>query len=224
MLNLGKQGSNQLKVWGQYSEQIHDYVERGLMEKVETPTGTQLWKMVDPYTYRDRLVKPKYLINGANDRYWTLDALDFYWNDLQGPKYVVELPNAGHGLEHNRDWAVNGLGAFFRQVVTGRSLPRLTWALATSPAGDSTLTIRADPAPRAARLWTARSHSRDFREAYWDSTPMNAAETITAGVRPVRDGYLALFGELEYEIDGIPYHLTTTFLEPGILPRKDKAE
>ena len=37
MLNLGKQGPNQLKVWGQYSEQIHDYVERGLMEKVADP-------------------------------------------------------------------------------------------------------------------------------------------------------------------------------------------
>ena len=34
MLNLGPQGPNQLKVWGKYSEQIHDYVERGLMEKV----------------------------------------------------------------------------------------------------------------------------------------------------------------------------------------------
>ena len=52
MLNLGPQGPNQLKVWGQYSEQIHDYVERGLMETVATPTGTNLWKMVDPFTYR----------------------------------------------------------------------------------------------------------------------------------------------------------------------------
>jgi hypothetical protein len=29
------------------------------------------------------------------------------------------------------------------------------------------------------------------------------------------DGRLVLFGELEYEVDGIPYHLTTTFFEPG---------
>ena len=112
MLNLGPQGPNQLKVWGQYSEQIHDYVERGLMEKVATPTGTNLWKMVDPFTYRERLVKPKLLINGANDRYWTLDALDLYWNELQGPKYLIELPNAGHDLKVNRDWATSGLGAF----------------------------------------------------------------------------------------------------------------
>ena len=61
--------------------------------------------MVDPYTYRDRLTKPKLLINGTNDRYWTLDALDLYWDELKGPKYVVELPNAGHGLKVNRDWA-----------------------------------------------------------------------------------------------------------------------
>ena len=95
MLNLGKQGPNQLKVWGKYSEQIDDYVERGLTEKTETPEGTKLWKMVDPFTYRDRLTKPKLLINGTNDRYWTLDALDLYWDGLKGPKYLVELPNAG---------------------------------------------------------------------------------------------------------------------------------
>ncbi len=216
MLNLGPQGPNQLKVWGQYSEQIHDYVERGLMEKVQTPAGTQLWTMVDPFTYRDRLTMPKYLINGTNDRYWTLNALDLYWNDLKGPKYLVELPNAGHGLETNRDWVINGLGAFFRQVVSGRPLPRLSWDFAPGARGESTLTIHAAPAPRSARLWTARSQTRDFRESRWEATPLQPGETITGSVRPSTTGHLALFGELEYQVDGIPYHLTTTFFEPGI--------
>jgi PhoPQ-activated pathogenicity-related protein len=222
MLNLGKQGPNELKVWGKYSEQIHDYVERGLMEKVETPAGTKLWKMVDPFTYRDRLTKPKFLINGTNDRYWTLDALDLYWNELKGPKSLVELPNAGHGLETNRDWAINGLGAFFRQVVSGRPLPRLSWDFADGAGarGESTstsmLTIHAEPAPRSARLWTARSETRDFRESHWDSTPLQPGATIAGSVRSDRGGHLALFGEVEYQVDGIPYHLTTTFFEPGI--------
>jgi PhoPQ-activated pathogenicity-related protein len=220
MLNLGKQGPNQLKVWGQYSEQIHDYVERGLMEKVQTPTGTQLWKMVDPYTYRDRLAKPKLLINGTNDRYWTLDALDLYWGGLKGPKYLVELPNAGHGLDKNRDWAINGLGAFFRQVVTDRPLPRLSWDFDGDKDGEAVLTIHADPSPRSARLWTARSATRDFRESAWESLPMTPGPAIAGRVRPPVDGRLALFGELEYEVDGIPYHLTTTFFEPGITPLK----
>jgi PhoPQ-activated pathogenicity-related protein len=214
MLNLDKQGVNQLKVWGQYSEQIGDYVQRGLMEKTSTPEGTKLWKMVDPYTYRDRLTKPKLLINGANDRYWTLNALDFYWHELQGPKYLTEVPNAGHGLDQNRDWVLGGLGAFFRHVVTARAMPAITWDLLQGVGGESTLTIHAKPAPVSARIWTAKSESRDFREARWESAPLKAAETINRYV-PRPSGHLAIFGELEYEIDGIPYHLTTTFMEPG---------
>ena len=215
MLNSEMQGPNQLKVWGKYSEQIGDYVERGLTEKTDTPEATKLWKMVDPFTYRERLTKPKLLINGTNDRYWTLDALDFYWSELKGPKYLVEVPNAGHGLDANRDWALGTLGAFFRHVITDRPMPRLTWDLARGAGGESSLTIHASPAPLSARIWTAKSESRDFRESRWESAPLKTGEKITRYVPKVASGHLALFGELEYKIDGIPYHLTTTFMEPG---------
>jgi PhoPQ-activated pathogenicity-related protein len=216
MLNLGQQGPNQLKVWGQYSEQIHDYVERGLMDKAQTPAGKKLWMMVDPFSYRDKLTKPKFLINGTNDRYWTLDALDLYWNDLKGPKYLAELPNAGHGLDAHRDWALNGLGAFFRHVVTNRPLPQITWSFADGGKGDSTLTIHAAPPPQSARLWTARSQSRDFRESHWDSSSLEAAASMNGRIASPSSGRLAAFGELEYQIDGIPYHLTTSFFEPSL--------
>ena len=217
MLNLGEQGPNQLKVWGKYSEQIDDYVQRGLMEVNKAPEGALLWKMVDPFTYRDRLTKPKMLINGTNDRYWTLNALDLYWNELKGPKYLVELPNAGHGLEANRDWALGGIGAFFRHVISGRSLPEISWELIPAAEGHSTLKIHASPVPVAARIWTARSDTRDFRESHWESEPLKPGETITANVPAVSEGHLAVFGEVEYKIDEIPYHLTTTFLEPATI-------
>ena len=181
--------------------------------------------MVDPFTYRDRLAKPKLLINGTNDRYWTLDALDLYWNGLKGPKYLVELPNAGHGLEENRDWAIDGLGAFFRHVVTDRPMPQISWDLAGKARGEATLTIHAEPAPRSARIWTARSESRDFREAHWESAPLKTGETITGDVRPAATADSPSSASWSIEIDGIPYHLTTTFLEPGIAPPlKDAAE
>ena len=113
--------------------------------------------MVDPLTYRDRLTKPKLLINGANDRYWTLDALDLYWNELKGPKYLVELPNAGHGLDVNRDWAIGGLGAFFRHVISDRPMPNVKWDFVRAAGGESMLTIHASPAPISARIWKART-------------------------------------------------------------------
>jgi len=224
MLNMGAQGPNQLDVWGQYSEQIDDYVNRGLMERAKTREGTELWSMVDPFTYRDRLTIPKFLINGSNDRYWTLNALDLYWNELKGPKYVVELPNAGHGLEVHRDWAINGLGAFFRHSVTGRPMPALSWSMKSPASGDSTLTVHADSVPLAARLWTASSGNRDFRDSKWTSSPLQAGTTITASIARPASGHLAAFAELEYPIDGIPYHLSTTFFEPGLQPKEPTAD
>jgi PhoPQ-activated pathogenicity-related protein len=174
--------------------------------------------MVDPYSFRDRLSMPKLLINGSNDRYWTLNALDLYWDGLKEPKYLVELPNAGHGLEVNRDWAVNGLGSFFRHVITGRPMPRLSWTMSDSSSGLATLTVQADQEPRSARLWTATAPTRDFREAKWTSAPVEIGRTLKAELRQPASGKLAAFAELEYEIDGIPYHLTTTFVEPGVKP------
>ncbi len=220
MLNMGAQGPNQLAVWGQYSEQIDDYVNRGLMERAKTQEGRGLWGMVDPFTYRDRLTIPKLLINGSNDRYWTLNALDLYWNELKGPKYVVELPNAGHGLEVHRDWAINSLGAFFRHSVTGRPMPALSWSMKSPASGDCTLTVHADTIPLAARLWTATSESRDYRDSKWTSAPLPAGTTITASLARPATGHLAAFAELEYLVDGIPYHLSTTFFEPGLLPKQ----
>jgi PhoPQ-activated pathogenicity-related protein len=174
--------------------------------------------MVDPFTYRDRLAKPKLLINGTNDRYWTQNAIDFYWDDLKGPKYLTEIPNAGHGLEVNRDWAMAGLGVFFRSVVTGRSLPRLSWELARGKGGESTLTIHASPAPLSARIWIATSPTRDFRESRWEPLPLAPGETMTHRVLAPAGANVLYFGELEYQWDGVPYHLTTAFQEPGAPP------
>jgi PhoPQ-activated pathogenicity-related protein len=215
MLNTSEQGPNQLKVWGKYSEQIDDYVQRGLTESNKTPEGARLWKMVDPFTYKDQLTKPKMLINGTNDRYWTLNALDLYWNELKGPKYLVELPNAGHGLETNREWALGGIGAFFRHVISGRAMPEISWEFTQAAGKDSTLTLHASPAPIAARIWTAHSDNRDFRESRWESVPLKPGETISTRVPAVTKGRVVVLGEVEYKIDEIPFHLTTTFLEPA---------
>ena len=144
------------------------------------------------------------------------NALDLYWNDLQGPKYLIELPNAGHDLKVNRDWATGGLGAFFHHVVLNRPMPQLTWDFAERAGGDFDVTIRSNPAPQSARIWTARSETRDFRESKWDGAPLKAAESITYHGQAPTSGRLAVFGEVEFETNGTPFHLTTTFYEPGL--------
>ena len=181
-LNMKAQNKHQLDSWGKYSEQIEDYTRRGLLEDLDKPDRHALWKLIDPFTYRDRLTMPKLQINGTNDPYWTLDSMNIFWDDLKGPKYVVYLPNAGHGLDQHREWAVNGVGALFRHAVTGRAMPALRWefdphytVLGGERFGEGqddrvclTTTIpRSDSKPKGVDFWTARSKDQDFRQVRW---------------------------------------------------------
>ncbi len=209
-LNMKAQNHHQIETWGKYSEQIEDYVSRGLLkdEVIETAEGTKLWKMIDPYSYIDRLTMPKLQINGTNDRYWTLDSMNLFWDDLKGPKWVVYLPNAGHGLDQNRDYASHGVAALFRNVISGRPMPELSWTHGDASDGSLTLSVTSEPKPKSAQVWVARSETKDFRDARWTASPLTPDDWKARIARP-ESGSIALFADLTYEIDGMEYHLST---------------
>jgi PhoPQ-activated pathogenicity-related protein len=171
---------------------------------------------------------PKLQINGTNDPYWTLDSLNIYWNDLIGPSYVVYLPNAVHNLKENRDWATNGIGAFFRHVAIGREMPKFSWTILPSPpkSGERVhFELNIDsPAPKAVRFWFASTKTRDFRESHWGdggTTFKPAAGKLIAIDREAPDvGHAAIFADLIYEIDGLEYHLSSQIAIYG--PREKK--
>ena len=222
-LNMVDQMAHQKETLGEYSEMIHDYTERGLVPIPPKEEAKKLWKMIDPLFYRDRLKMPKFLINGANDRYWSTDALNLYWDDLPGDKWVTYVPNAGHNLEQgatekapgDRTWANNALEAFARAQVTGQALPARSWTHADAD-GKMRLTVTAKPAPTAARLYAATAPTRDFRKAIWEERPATIdKQTVTGLVDPPADGCEAFFGVLDYEMDGIKYHLCTQMRVTG---------
>ncbi len=215
-LNFQAQNRHQVASFGKYSEQIDDYTARGLMEDLDAPDRHRLWKMVDPLAYRDRLALPKLQINGTNDPYWTLDSMNLYWDDLAGPKWVVYLPNAGHGLDQHRDYATAGVGALFRHAAGGRPFPSLSWKHDDAGPGTLRLAVTSDPAPKSARLWMAWSGSLDFRKASWTSTPIAPAASMVGTVGRPEKGSVALFADLEYEVDGLPYHLSTQIRQSAV--------
>jgi PhoPQ-activated pathogenicity-related protein len=215
-LNVRAQMPRQLKAFGAYSARLAPYTSRGLVPIPETPEGQRLLSMVDPWEYRDRLALPKLIVNGTNDFYWATDALNLYWTELAGSKWVVYVPNAGHDLRR-RDKPesdqltdlVNSLAAFARHQISGRSMPNLTWKHETAN-GRLRLTIDATPAPKAARLWVAQTETQDFRSAKWTEQAVTVSNGIMIGeVTPPEQGHLAFYGELDYEIDGLKYHLST---------------
>jgi PhoPQ-activated pathogenicity-related protein len=214
-LKMQEQGPYQLKSFGHYSEQIKDYTERNLVPMPDTPEARRLWTMVDPWAYRDRIRVPKLLINGANDQYWTTDALNLYWEDLLGDKWVIYVPNAGHNLEQrdekggrDRSRAVNTLAAFAKHQFQSRPFPELSWRHGDAD-NQARLEIQSKPAPQAARVWVANAPTRDFRLAKWAEQSITVGKSMTAVVAFPDSGYRVFFAELEFEIDGLPFYLST---------------
>jgi PhoPQ-activated pathogenicity-related protein len=208
VLNLHRQVPHQLEAYGKPSEQVGDYTEAGIQEKLETPAGRRLVELEDPYSYRDRLTMPKLLILGTNDRYWSQDALNLYWDDLKGPKWVLYTPNCGHGLE-DRDRVFATLAAYARMVASSGRWPKMRWSYRDRGDGIE-LTLSSDLAPKEARLFHVAARTQDFRDSRWSFEPMEKRGSSFSGHWPApSDGYTAVFGEAVYEIDGHPFTLST---------------
>jgi PhoPQ-activated pathogenicity-related protein len=220
-LNMTKQMENQLKSFGKYSDMIHDYTERKLVPLPPGEDAKKLWQMVDPYFYRDQLKQPKLIINGNNDPYWTADALNLYWDDLKGDKWVLYVPNAGHNLQEpdgSHTHVLNGLAAFTRYYTVAKPLPGLKWKHDDAD-GMARLKVEATVAPKAARVWEATADTRDLRKAKWTSSDAKVTDdnTITVTTAKPKEGFKAFYVEMDYEIDGIKHNLSTQLrvLEPA---------
>jgi PhoPQ-activated pathogenicity-related protein len=215
-LNAAAQLAHQVKSFGKYSEMIADYTVRGLIPMPNTEAARTLWMMTDPYFYRDKLTMPKFLVVGANDPYWTVDAMNFYWDDLKGEKWVSRVPNAGHNLEQklpdgkiDRMRALDSLAAFGVAQIHGKTLASATWT-DTDVDGKPGLTVKATAAPTAARVWVVDAATRDFRKATWSARAATiAGTTVTAAVEPPEKGFRAFYAELDYDLDGLTYRVCT---------------
>ncbi|HTE20231.1 MAG TPA: PhoPQ-activated protein PqaA family protein [Armatimonadota bacterium] len=217
-LNFARQMPRQLELWGKYSEQIDDYSRRGLQQQMETPAGKKLVSMVDPWFYRQKLTMPKLLINGANDRYWATDATRLYWDDLAGDKYLLSIPNAGHGLQDTTR-LLNSLVGFFHATAAGKEFPKLT-ASQMGQEGKPTLRIQSSVKPKRVLLWTAQAADLDFRPVTWMSAPMNErGGEYVAELEAPGTGGLAAFAEAEYEPEGRSYTLSTPTTVYGKRPQ-----
>lgn len=206
VLNFRAQMKHQIASWGKYSDQIIDYSSKGLIvEGKESTRERQLRLMMDPYTYRRRLALPKLLVNGTNDPYWVVDAMKLYWHDLSGPTFALQIPNAGHGLGQGRELALRTVGAFARHVASKTPLPQLKWTIVRSD-NEVTIQITSSVKPDSTDLWIAHSSDLDFRDEEWTSRRLEA----NAGrVTIPKNEHVAFFGDLRFQIQGVPYSLCT---------------
>jgi PhoPQ-activated pathogenicity-related protein len=208
MLNMVPQMKHQVESFGTFSEQLADYTAKGLQNFLETEGGKKLALIVDPYSYRELINQPKLIILATNDRYWPLDALNLYWNDLAGEKYILYVPNNGHGI---RDLVrlVGGLNALHEHASNGRKLPKLDWNFAEKD-GKLQLSVTSDIKPERMQVWTAQSDTRDFRSKEFVAKPMEVNGKGYVYEMPVPEsGFAALLGEAVFNGERVPFYLST---------------
>lgn len=216
MLNLKPQMKRQLEYYGAYTEAIQDYTNFNIQARMDTPRGRELLKIVDPYEYRDVLLMPKFIILGAGDQYWTVDAANLYFHDLKGEKYIRYEPNADHGIRNSMP-SYQALTAFYYTMMRRERMPQFSWTI--SPNGS----FRVEPVdrPLEVKLWKAHAPTKDFRLVtvgeVWSSEPLSAdADGVYRGkVSAPFGGYDAFFVELVYPSSlGFNYSLTTEIAVP----------
>ncbi len=198
VLNMPVNIAYQKEVWGDYSEEISDYVELGIAQDLSTPDGTDLTTMIDPYSYRDALTMPKMIFIGTNDPYWPVDAVKNYYYELPGENYIYYEPNAGHDLGGGEN-AIKALNAFFNITVSGSEHQICNWHAAYD-SDQTNLSISASGDLISATLWFSSSFDRDFRDDSFVSAPVeysgdNEFEVI---VRHPASGFRAFYVELVY--------------------------
>jgi len=208
MLSLERHLALQVKSFGRLSEELGDYTSRGIEKLLSTPRGRQLVGIVDPFSYRDRLVQPKMIALGTNDAYWPLEACSLYYEGLEGPRWISYAPNAGHGMPLER---VSGLVAAMGRHTAGiEPLPEVQWLFEDTAGGSACQVQCSTTEPEQVVAWTAAAPTRDFRAARW-----SAAEAERAGdcwqlalPRPAR-GYAAGLIELRFPRQPLPLVLTS---------------
>ncbi|MEM9586898.1 MAG: PhoPQ-activated protein PqaA family protein [Planctomycetota bacterium] len=212
MLNMRAQMQYQKKMWGRFSASIDDYTRKGLVNLGdESDRERRLRTMMDPFTYRQRLQLPKLIVLGANDPYWCTDALNLYWDDLQGnDNHILQLPNSGHGLEGNVERALRSIAMFFDSVAGGSPFPELDWKWDQQK---RILNLTASPIPSSVRLWQAESVDQDFRDDRFSDRELDPLARSTnhyqALVDPVEGLHQVFFAEARYERGGVEFSQTT---------------
>jgi PhoPQ-activated pathogenicity-related protein len=223
VVNVKPSMMNHYAAYGFWAPAVGNYaVQHKVMDRWDTPGMEALNKIEDPYSYRDRLTLPKYVVNAAGDQFFTPDSSKFYFDDLKGTKYLRYVPNGDHSLRGTD--AGESVLAFYRAVAEGKPLPKFKWTMGK----DGSIAVEAEAKPKAVNLWQATNpKARDFRlmtigKAYQSSPLEPDGKGVYVGrVAKPASGWTAFFVELVFDSgdEKAPYKFTTQVqVVPDMLP------
>jgi PhoPQ-activated pathogenicity-related protein len=217
-LNLEPSFIHHWRVYGFWAAAVEDYVRMRVMDWNGTPQFHKLMQLVEPYSYRERLTMPKFLLNSAGDQFFPPDSSRFYFDDLRGEKYLRYVPNSDHSLRKTD--AQESLAAYYEAILRNTPRPRFSWRFEKN----GSIRVTTLDRPAEVKLWRATNPAaRDFRldtlgPAYRSSALEAANGVYVARVDAPAAGFTAFLVELAYPSGGkYPLKFTTAV---RVLPDK----
>ena len=221
LLNVVPSFNHHWQAYGKWSDAVKDYVEQGLLDRLNTPEFLALMRIEEPYHYRDRLTIPKFIVNASGDQFFLPDSSRYYFDDLRGEKHLRYVPNADHSLA--RSDALESVQAFYAAIVTGVDRPSIKWTFER----DGSIRVVAKQRPDEVKVWqavnpTARSFRLDEIGPAYAGTVVQPSgpNTWVARIRPPPAGWTAFFLELTFNSGGrYPFKETSGIrILPDTLP------
>jgi hypothetical protein len=103
-------------------------------------------------------------------------------------------------------------------VARGQRLPQLSWQY-DEREGGVRLTVKSDLPARQVVAWKTTAPTQDFRQAQWQSCPMQRDEQqYTFQLDRPPGQFAAVFAEAEYPAEDSPYYLSTNLRVVGAEP------
>jgi len=221
VLNMRPSMIHHYRAYGFWAPSVGDYVTHGIMDRMNDPRFDTLLALVEPFSYRDRLTIPKYVLNASGDQFFLPDSWQFYFDDLKGEKYLRYVPNTDHSLKESN--APDGLLAFYGAIVKGVARPQFDWTAGK----DGRLAITPKTRPTKVTFWQATNPAaRDFRieslGPVWKATEVqpDASGTYRATVATPEKGFTAGFLEVVFDYGGPAPLIFSTGVRvmPDVLP------
>ncbi|XP_065179315.1 autocrine proliferation repressor protein A-like [Sycon ciliatum] len=165
LLNANKVLHHMYRSLGGWTFAFDDYLALNITQNLDTPETQQMFDIVDPYSYIDRLTMPKFLICTGGDEFFEPDDTHYYWKDLKGETYTRIFANAEHSMAGHFISVMFAARAFILSIFHNTPRPKMDWTLAGDE-NNASITATVDTKPLTAEVWHATSLSterRDFR-------------------------------------------------------------
>ena len=220
MLNIKPSFEHHWQAYGFWAPAIQDYVDMSTMDWWGSPEAEMLFKLVDPYSYKDRYQFPKYIINAAGDEFFIPTSSQFYYDQLPGEKHIRYVPNVGHSL--NGSYIIEAIASFYISILNSSPRPEYSWNFLKN----GQIEFTSDNQPSEVKLWWADNpSSRDFRldviGKSWKSKSIkiNAEGKYISSIDKPEEGWRAYFVEAIYGSNPLPFIITSEVkVTPDILP------